>query len=398
MGTGCCVNKCAAQVTTDSALSRILRKRGEHVHDALSDRDKEVVVVSAACKRAATEALDSRPRKIIRREIRNCDHILKPDTKRIAQTMYRAKRKLLPTLPKSGKEVIDQFREDITVETSRNELFSFPIESSGVLIFTCETNLRLLAECDTILADGTFDYAPDQFAQMYTIHGNKMGHNVRLAYCCLPNKKGDTYVAMLEALKNLVREKVGVELKPARILADFEDAPLAAFRKCFPDCEIRACKFHFSQNLMKRIRACKSMLAAYRKPESEIGQWLRAMNALPNLSPSEVPDAFVDLLSCAPATTGVLHIFSDYVLSTYIETKRFPPSLWARAPVLDDPTTTNAAESFHSHYNQDHTSAHPNIHVTLQALLDQQEETYLLERTIRAAKERAKKDREKDTN
>lgn len=51
---------------------------------------------------------------------------------------------------------------------------------------------------------------------------------------------------------------------------------------------------------------------------------------------------------------------------------------------MNEPTTTNAAESFHSRYNYDHTAAHPNIHVTVQALLDQQEETYLIERTIRA--------------
>ncbi|KAK3931068.1 E3 ubiquitin-protein ligase TTC3 [Frankliniella fusca] len=139
--------------------------------------------------------------------------------------MYRAKRKLLPVLPKTGQEAVDQFRADIIVP--------------------------LLAECDILIADGTFDYAPDKFVQMYTFHGNKMGHNVRLAYCCLPNKKGATYVAMLEALKNLVREKVGVELVPKRILVDFEDAALAGFRKCFPGIETRACKFHFSQNLMK---------------------------------------------------------------------------------------------------------------------------------------------------
>jgi len=74
---------------------------------------------------------------------------------------------------------------------------------------------RLLADSDLFIGDGTFDYAPDKFTQMYTIHCNILGHNVRSAYCCLPNKKGETYVAMLEALKDLARERVGQILTPS---------------------------------------------------------------------------------------------------------------------------------------------------------------------------------------
>jgi len=68
---------------TNSGLTKIESKRGEHLHDALTDREREVVVVSAACKRTATECLGTRPRKILRREIMNSDHILKPDTKKV---------------------------------------------------------------------------------------------------------------------------------------------------------------------------------------------------------------------------------------------------------------------------------------------------------------------------
>ncbi|KAK3930890.1 putative tRNA pseudouridine synthase D, partial [Frankliniella fusca] len=379
----CCHKQCSSQVLTDCDMKKIISRSGDHLlHPTLTERQTEVVVVAAACKRAATDSLDCRPRKIIRREIRNCDFILKPDAKNISKGMYRAKRKLLPALPKTGEEVMEQFANEMAIKTSRGELFSFPMMDSGILIFTCDTNLRLLAECETIIADGTFDYAPDKFVQMYTMHGNTMGHNVPLAYCCLPNKKGPTYAAMLAALKNLANDRLGVELKPSYIHVDFEDAPLAAFRNSFPSAEIRACKFHFAQNLIKRIRANKTLLSSYRKRESETGQWLRAFIALPNLPPHVAPDAFVELYSCVPS--GSLHSFSDYVLNRYIESTRYPPSLWARAPTLDDITTTNTAESFHSRYNDDHSSSHPNIHVTLQSLLDLQEETYLTDRTIRA--------------
>ncbi|KAE8744366.1 hypothetical protein FOCC_FOCC008970, partial [Frankliniella occidentalis] len=92
--------------------------------------------------------------------------------------MYHAKRKLLPTLPKSGAEAVDQLSNDIEIETSRGEQFSFTLSEKGIILFTCETNLRLLAECETLLADGTFEFAPDKFAQLYSIHGNHKGHNI----------------------------------------------------------------------------------------------------------------------------------------------------------------------------------------------------------------------------
>lgn len=111
--------------------------------------------------------------------------------------------------------------------------------------------LRLLAECDTWIGDGTFEFAPDKFAQMYSIHGFTKGFNVRLAYFCLPNKKTKSYVTMFEMLKRLTLERTGLTLKPKTILLDFEDAPMSAVRQCFPGTTIRACRFHFSQNLTK---------------------------------------------------------------------------------------------------------------------------------------------------
>ncbi|KAK3919873.1 Protein FAR1-RELATED SEQUENCE 5, partial [Frankliniella fusca] len=388
----CCYKRCASQLTTDAAVTKIVGERGEHQHDALTDRQREVCVVAAACKRTATEALDSRPRRILRREIKGQSHILKPDVTQIMKRMYRAKRKCLPALPKTQEEAVRRLADDLKIETSRGEKFGFTMEENKIIIFTCDTNLRCVniypyPDCslnETWFADGTFEYAPDKFAQLYSVHGHTQGHNVRLAFACLPDKKTSTYVAFFDKLKALASERVERNLQPAHILVDFEDAALSALRQTLPGANIRACRFHFTQNCIKRIRANNSMLTRYRCTDSETGKWLRDFNGLPCLPPDLVPDAFAELMSCAPETSGVLHIFADSILNTYIETTRCPSSLWARAPSMNDPTTTNAAESFHSSYNKDHISSHPNIHITIQSLLDHQEETYLTERTIRA--------------
>lgn len=56
--------------------------------------------------------------------------------------------------------------------------------------------------------------------------------------------------------------------------------------------------------------------------------------------------------------------------------RRFPPSMWAWLP--DElPSTTNGAESFHADFNRQFASAHPNIHASIQVLLEIQAQTYV---------------------
>ena len=67
---------------------------------------------------------------------------------------------------------------------------------------------------------------------------------------------------------------------------------------------------------------------------------------------------FVDLLTAAPIEA---EIWSEYLLNNY-------PKMWAAAP-SDDPRTTNAVESFHSHHNWSFYHAHPHhIHMVIGTL------------------------------
>ena len=69
--------------------------------------------------------------------------------------------------------------------------------------------------------------------------------------------------------------------------------------------------------------------------------------------------------------------FADYVVHHYIDPGcEFAPDLWASSP-QQSPTTTNAAESFHSHLNADINTPHPNIYVFVQSVMRQQSSTYI---------------------
>ena len=45
-----------------------------------------------------------------------------------------------------------------------------------------------------------------------------------------------------------------------------------------------------------------------------------------------------------------------------------PPNLWAQLPSLDSKRTTNAAESFHAHYNEQFYAAHSTIFAFLDVI------------------------------
>jgi len=69
--------------------------------------------------------------------------------------------------------------------------------------------------------------------------------------------------------------------------------------------------------------------------------------------------------------------FADYVVDNCMDIGcDFPLSLWAQSHDLQ-PATTNGAESFHCHLNDDFNTPHPNIYISVQALLRQQTATYI---------------------
>jgi hypothetical protein len=89
------------------------------------------------------------------------------------------------------------------------------------------------------------------------------------------------------------------------------------------------------------------------------------------LPTEEVKNAYIQLIAVAPTSD---FSFSDYVLETYILTSTFNPSLWAGNP-KDEHQTTNGAEAFDRHFNEQFYTPHPHIHKVIDVILNIQVET-----------------------
>ncbi|XP_024875569.1 uncharacterized protein LOC112456975 [Temnothorax curvispinosus] len=138
--------------------------------------------------------------------------------------------------------------------TNDDELFLLHDSEGGadrVVIYATAKNLELLAECEMWCCDGTFNSVPLIFKQLYTIHGLYRDKLLPLVYILAPNKSEKLYSSALSVIK-----RHQPNLKPKRVMVDYERAFIVAFRSKFTDCAISGCLFHFSQCIWRHVQSC----------------------------------------------------------------------------------------------------------------------------------------------
>ncbi|KAF0701804.1 MULE domain-containing protein [Aphis craccivora] len=346
----------------------------DHNHEQLDVSVLRRREISNSLKRKAQENLHERPAKLLRSELVPNDlHVLTTqDVNAIRKTVYYARSKLLPKLPKSTEEAQDAL-DKIGIKTLTGENFLFHNDTaSNIVILTCNTNLNILKNSRSIYVDGTFKCCPKFFYQMFTIHVLHNGYYLPLIYCFLPNKTSVTYGKAFSALCEYIDPQV--------VFADFEEAIHFAIRKTWPSVKIKGCRFHLGQSWWRKIQSV-GLASEFRNKDSEIGKSLKYLFGLPYLPPSEVLKCFTDdLMAMKPIDDKVDKVF-DYIFENYMMSdSRFPPEMWAECS-SSLALTTNGCESFHSRFNNEFNSAHPNIFKVIDILTEIQSETQIKARS-----------------
>ena len=175
--------------------------------------------------------------------------------------------------------------------------------------------------------------------------------------CFLPaNKHPMSYE---NVLRHTVSEaaKLGVNVFPTIVFADFKTAIHNAVTTVWPGLEVKACRFHLGQSWWRKIQAL-GLSKQYRKKDSEVSQFLKKIFGLSLLSPPEGCDCFtLDFLSNLPNDKRVEQ-FCDHLLENYIDLgSTFPPPVWSEC-TASSLRTINACESIHGHFNALFYSAH----------------------------------------
>jgi hypothetical protein len=203
-------------------------------------------VISNAVKRKAIEEICDKPEKLIRREIENSSNAMEQlsasDVTNIRWCVWKARNRDQPPLPKNIEETHEAL-DSVKISTKKEE--SFLLENdreNNIVIFSCETNLNVLRSSSTVLVDGTFNYCPKFFKQLFTFLSVKNGHYIPVLYCLLRDKKEQTYKRCFEKIKLLT----GAMFK--KVIVDFEIGIHNAMKAVWNDIEIFGCRFHLTQS------------------------------------------------------------------------------------------------------------------------------------------------------
>lgn len=370
----CTNKKCKAIATLNPQCTSIINHKNEHNHSEYSENAVHKDIIRSSVKRKAVEEMHTQPSKIIRRELLlksdyNLNH---GDMHLLRNSMYATRKKHFPKLPNTVNEAVLQLKE-FQVKF-KDEQFLYFSDDNSVVLFTCSTNLSALCDAPHVFGDGTFSYCPKLFTQLYTIHIYQNYFYVPVVFCFLEDKHTSTYTTMWEKLQNFCTHILDRQLIIKEFHVDFEKSAHSSILNVFPQCKIVCCTFHLAQSWFRRIQKSSKLLQEYKNNNSEVGKWLKYFFGLPYLPSDEIEIAFSNLIAIAPPDG---FYFSDYVFSSYIlPNSNFNPSLWAGKP--DDlPRTTNGAEAFHRHFNNQFYNPHPHVYQVIDVILNIQSETDL---------------------
>lgn len=139
----------------------ITNKNDDHNHELIRDEVLQRQCVTTVAKRKATEDICTRPNKIFFSTVNNVpdtQYLQVSDVRYVKRNIYNARRKLMPTLPKSIDEV-HEVLESMEIVTNKNENVLFINDSQeNIIIFSCDTNLKTLCTSKNINVNRTFSY------------------------------------------------------------------------------------------------------------------------------------------------------------------------------------------------------------------------------------------------
>jgi len=112
--------------------------------------------------------------------------------------------------------------------------------------------------------------------------------------------------------------KLGVNVFPEVVFADFETAIHNAVTTVWPGCEVKACRFYLGRSWWRKVQSL-GLSKQYGKKDSEVIQFLKKIFGLSLLPPAEVCDCFaLEFLTNLPNDMRVEQL-CDYVLENYVD-------------------------------------------------------------------------------
>lgn len=189
-------------------------------------------------------------------------------------------------------------------------------------------------------------------------------------------------------LETLIRYKP--QLRPKKLMIDFESSFELAFSDCFPRAKISECFFHFCQSVWRHVQQCG--LQREYNMNAEFAVHVRMLNALAFVPEGDVVVAYEELVKSnyydanEEILSGLLAYFElTWVGTTSRSRKRrnqpiFAISMWNYYDTVmsDDIKSNNNIEGWHNSFNGKVKIRHANIGKFLNVIKAEQNLSELL--------------------
>ncbi|GFS11051.1 hypothetical protein ElyMa_006662400 [Elysia marginata] len=187
---------------------------------------------------------------------------------------------------------------------------------SGIVIVTTRQNLEYLAIPEIqILSDGTFQYCPRFFLQMYTLVGYSNGQYIPL----LPSKSRETYRRMFQHTSDIA-SSMDVDLQLKCLHMDFETAAHQGLKDVFSDATIKGCHFYLSQAWWRKIQSL-GLSRVFKDKETIEARCLKYIFGIMFLPPHQIEEYFVFELMAEKSENEKMGELMDYLLETSAKQK-----------------------------------------------------------------------------
>lgn len=170
------MKQCAARAISTVGSNEDPRLLGIHVHGP-DGRILDSARIRNLLKQSAKNQPSAAPRTLVNDALNQAiptTAAILPSAQNLARSVRRVRRSGGLTIPQTLNEL--ELPEEYTNTNDGaafllSDEYLFENEDDRLIIFGTEDNLKLLEECDSVYADGTFDVAPPMFTQLYSIHG-----------------------------------------------------------------------------------------------------------------------------------------------------------------------------------------------------------------------------------
>jgi hypothetical protein len=169
-------------------------------------------------------------------------------------------------------------------------------------MFIVDQVLKNLDNKTKLFMDGTFGIVPLEYKQLLILFGEVDKKPRPFCFVLMTNKKKELYKLVFPSEPNILMKNINIlkffrkvfdclrddyNLKPGKIMSDFEDAMRFAAIGCWPSVELKGCWFHFGQSVLRNAKSFPS-LAQELKKSHQANRILTMFQRLALLPPDKV--------------------------------------------------------------------------------------------------------------